>query len=102
MNPTISITGRNVEATDPLKEYTSTKLTNRLTHRTRHLSDILSIQVIFEKDNLDLIAKATVNVPGKDLHASYTSRDMYAAVDGLIDILDRQIKTYRDKLTDHR
>ena len=27
---------------------------------------------------------------------------MYAAIDGLIDKLDRQIKKHKEKLTDHR
>ncbi len=46
-------------------------------------------------------AEARVNVSGGTLFADAVESDMYAAIDGLIDKLDRQIKKYKEKLTDH-
>jgi putative sigma-54 modulation protein len=36
------------------------------------------------------------------MFADAVHEDMYAAIDGLIDKLDRQVKKYKEKLTDHR
>jgi putative sigma-54 modulation protein len=38
---------------------------------------------------------------GGTIHADATAEDMYAAVDALIDKLDRQVKKFKEKVTDH-
>jgi len=40
-------------------------------------------------------------VSGNDIHAEATEGDMYAAIDLLADKLDRCIKKYKEKRTDH-
>ena len=39
---------------------------------------------------------------GKDLHAESIAHDLYAAIDALIDKLDRQVIKYKTKLQDHQ
>jgi putative sigma-54 modulation protein len=46
-------------------------------------------------------AEATVNVNGGKLFADATEEDMYAAIDVLVDKLDRQVRKYKEKLGDH-
>jgi putative sigma-54 modulation protein len=36
-----------------------------------------------------------------NLHANSVQEDMYAAIDTLVDKLDRQILKHKEKLTDH-
>jgi putative sigma-54 modulation protein len=43
-----------------------------------------------------------VHVRGKDLFAESRDPDMYAAIDGLIDKLDRQIVKHKEKLASGR
>ena len=46
-------------------------------------------------------AEATVYMGGGTIHADSTEDDMYAAIDMLVDKLDRQVKKHKEKLTDH-
>lgn len=47
------------------------------------------------------IAEATIQVNGGELHASAEAEDMYAAIDGLMDKLARQLTKHKDKLRQH-
>lgn len=93
----INFTGHHVEVTNPLREFTQEKLEKL----TRHFDKILSIDVVFEVEKLRQIAKASVHVAGKVMHADSEAEDMYKAVDALVDKLDRQLKDHRRQQTEH-
>ena len=38
---------------------------------------------------------------GKSLFAQETNEDMYAAIDGLIDKIDKQVRRYKDRVRGH-
>ena len=42
-----------------------------------------------------------MHVKGKDLFAECTSEDLYAAIDQLMDKLDRQVVRHKDRVQDH-
>ncbi len=42
-----------------------------------------------------------MHLSGGKLHASAVQDDMYAAIDSLIDKLDRQVRKHKEKLSDH-
>ena len=42
-----------------------------------------------------------MNVSGGKLFADSVQEDMYAAIDSLVDKLDRQVRKHKEKLTDH-
>ena len=46
-------------------------------------------------------AEATVIVNGGTIYADATEEDMYAAIDGLVDKLNRQVKKHKEKMVDH-
>jgi putative sigma-54 modulation protein len=46
-------------------------------------------------------AEATVRLSRGKLFADARENDVYAAVDGLIDKLSRQVTKHKEKLTDH-
>lgn len=89
----INFTGHQLEVTPALKDFTNEKLA-RL---QRHYDAISSINVTFSVQKLRNIAEATIQVPGNSLHASSEAEDMYAAIDALVDKLDRQLKKHKDK-----
>lgn len=93
----INITGDGVEVTDALRNYATEKL-DRLTRRG---DKITSINLIFDVEKLNQIAKATVHAPGAEFHAHSESTDLYSAIDTLIDKLDQQIKKHKEKLKQH-
>ena len=48
-----------------------------------------------------IAARLTVHLPGKDIFVEAIDEDLYAAIDGLGDKLDRQIQKHKQKLQDH-
>lgn len=100
MNLTIS--GHHLEVTTALREYVMTKL-ERV---TRHFDQVVDISVILsvekpaEKERRQH-AEVTLHVKGKDIFAECASEDLYAAIDQLMDKLDRQVVRHKGKLQDH-
>jgi len=93
----VNLTGHHVEITPALKDY----LNNKLTRIERHFDSVTSIKCVLTVEKLRHKAEAKVNVTGGTLFADAVEDDMYAAIDGLIDKLDRQIVKHKEKLTDH-
>lgn len=94
----INISGRHVEVTDSMREYVASKI-ERLTH---HHDRITSTNVILSVDKLIQKAEATIHVSGKDVFAEATNEDLYAAIDALVDKLDRQLIKHKEKMRSHR
>ena len=93
----INLTGHHIDMTPALRAYVEDKF-GRL---ERHFDHLISAHVILSVEKERHIAEATVQVTGGSLFADVGHSDMYAAIDGLIDKLDRQIKKHKEKLTDH-
>ena len=89
----LNISGHHVELTEALKEYVNEKF-QRL---ERHFDQISNTNVILQVEKLRQIAEATVNISGGELHAKAETEDMYAAIDALVDKLDRQILKHKEK-----
>lgn len=97
MNLTIS--GHHLDVTPALRNYVSSKL-ERLWRRFDQVTDVrvlLSIDNKKEKDRRQR-AECTIRVKGADLFAESANKDLYAAIDELVDKLDRQIVKHKDKL----
>ena len=93
----VNLTGHHVEITPALKEYLNSKF-DRI---ERHFDNVTAVNCILTVEKLRHKAEAKINVRGGTLFADAVEDDMYAAIDGLIDKLDRQIKKHKEKLTDH-
>ena len=93
----LNLTGHHVVITAALRDYVDNKL-ERLQRHFDHLTDVHCILTV---EKLQHKAEATVHVSGGKLYADAIEDDMYAAIDGLIDKLDRQVKKHKEKLTDH-
>jgi putative sigma-54 modulation protein len=93
----INITGHNVEVTPALRTYATEKL-ERLKKRG---DNITNINVIFDVEKVQQIAKATLHVSGADIHAKSESADLYSAIDLLIDKLEHQVTKHKEKMKNH-
>ena len=93
----LNLTGRHVEITDPLRDY----VTNKFAKLERHFDHINNVHVILDIEKLVQKAEATLHVTGGELFATSEHQDMYAAIDGLIDKLDRQVIKHKEKLSRH-
>lgn len=89
----INITGHQLQVTEALKSYVNEKF-SRL---ERHFDRVMDVHVVLEVEKLAQKAEATVQVNGATLFAEDTQEDLYAAIDGLIDKLDRQIVKHKEK-----
>ena len=94
----VNLSGHHVEITDSLRNYVNEKI-ERL---DRHFDKALDMHIVLTVEKLRHKAEATLHVSGSNLHADDVQEDMYAAIDGLIDKLDRQGKKHKEKLSSHR
>lgn len=93
----INITGHQMEVTPAIKTFTEEKFGKLI----RHFDNITKINVVFGVEKLRQIAKATVFITGGELNASSEADDLYAAIDALIDKLDRQLIEHKEKIRSH-
>ncbi|OGT35393.1 MAG: ribosomal subunit interface protein [Gammaproteobacteria bacterium RBG_16_51_14] len=93
----INLTGHHIDITSALRSYVESKF-KRL---ERHFDNMTNIHVILSIEKERQKAEATVHVNRGNLFANAEHEDMYAAIDELIDKLDRQVKKHKEKLTDH-
>ncbi|MGW8227766.1 MAG: ribosome hibernation-promoting factor, HPF/YfiA family [Gammaproteobacteria bacterium] len=94
----LNVTGHHVDVTPPMHDYVSQKL-ERL---ERHFDHVTNVHVILSVEKLRHKAEATLHISGGNLFADAQDEDMYAAIDAMVDKLDRQIKKHKEKMTDHR
>lgn len=93
----LSITGHHIDVTDSMRNY----VTEKFAKLDRHFDQVIDVHVILEVEKLAQKAEATVHVNGANLFAEATDEDMYAAIDALIDKLDRQVLKHKDKTQGH-
>ncbi len=94
----ISITGHHVDITPALKSYVDSKF-ERL---ERHFDQVTNVHVVLSVEKVRQKAEANMHLNGTDIFADAVDEDMYAAIDALVDKLDRQVKKYKEKITSHR
>jgi len=99
----LKISGHHLEITPSLREYVESKL-ERI---KRHFDNVIDVTVILTVDSLtekDKRQRADINLNlrGKDLHVESEAQDMDAAIDLLMDKLDRQVLKHKNKIQDHQ
>ncbi len=94
----ISLTGHHLDVTDSLRNYVQSKL-DRI---ERHFDHVTDVHCILSVEKLEHKAEATVNLSGGSVFADSIDQNMYAAIDRLVDKLDRQVIKYKEKLCDHK
>lgn len=93
----LNLTGHHVDITQSLRDYVNEKL-GKL---ERHFEHMTQVNVVLTVEKQEQRAEATVNVAKGQLFADASSEHMYAAIDALVDKLDRQLIKHKEKLTDH-
>ncbi|MCB1725465.1 MAG: ribosome-associated translation inhibitor RaiA [Chromatiaceae bacterium] len=94
----VNLTGHHVDITDALRSYVDEKIA-RL---ERHFDHVTNVHVILSVEKLVQKAEATVHIAGADVFADAVHEDMYAAIDALVDKLDRQVLKHKEKVKSHR
>jgi putative sigma-54 modulation protein len=89
--------GQQIEVTPALKDYVETKLQRLGRHFDQHCE--VRTQLSVRKPDHHVVA--TLNVPGRTLHADASGSTMYAAIDLLADKLDRLVIKHKEKHLPH-
>ena len=93
----LKISGHHLAITPAIHDY----LQDKLAKVSRHFEQVMDVDIILSVDKLDQKAEAKVHLSGKDLFCESIDADMYAAIDGLADKLDRAVLKHKEKLVDH-
>jgi putative sigma-54 modulation protein len=100
MNLTIS--GHHLDVTPALRTY----VTSKLDRVTRHFDQVVDVSVLLsvekqrEKERRQK-AECSLHVKGRDIFCETTHEDLYAAIDALMDKLDRQVVRHKDRVQSH-
>ncbi len=93
----LTITGHQIEVTDPIRDY----IDNKFLRIKRHFDQVLNVHVIIRVEKLQHTSEATMHIGGRDFFADSTEDHLYKSIDLLVDKLDKQIRRHKDKATDH-
>ena len=90
----LKITGLNFDVTEAVKQHVALKL-DRI---ARHAGNLISVAVTLSVDKLDNKAEADSHLSGKTLHVETAGQEnMYAAIDSMMDKLDRALIKHKEK-----
>jgi putative sigma-54 modulation protein len=89
-----SFTGKNTVVSDALKE----KATQKIGRLERLLPDDAEIFVTFIVTKMDNKIEVTIPLYKRVLRAEVSTQDMYASIDEVVDVLERQMVKYKSRL----
>ena len=93
-----TITGRNIDVTQGLREAVEDKLGKLEKYFTPDTEAVVTLSVQRELQKIEV----TIPVKGSIIRAEESSTDMYVSIDLVEEIIERQIKKYRKKLIDKK
>jgi len=94
----LQLTGRHLEITPAMREYA----TGKFGKIKRHFDNVIDVKIILSVEKLMQKAEATVHISGKDVFVECDNENLYAAIDSLVDKLDRQVLKHKEKISARR
>jgi len=95
----VSVTFRHIEPTIALKEYVE----NKIRRIGKYFSRPLDAHVILALDvRQQQVAEIELHTHGDKIHCKETNGDLYAAIDLVVDKIERQITKRKEKTKDSR
>lgn len=90
----ITITGKNIELTDGLKE----AVTERLSKLEKYFAPETEAHVTLSVEKERQKIEVTIPVKGSVIRAEQVSNDMYVSIEVVVETIERQLKKYRNKI----
>jgi len=94
----LHLTGRHLEITPAIRDYVNEKFGKI----KRHFDQVIDMNIILSVEKLKQKAEATIHISGKNLFVECDDDNLYAAIDTLVDKLDRQVMKHKEKLSARR
>ncbi|MDK4681029.1 ribosome-associated translation inhibitor RaiA [Kingella negevensis] len=89
----LKITGLHFDVTEAIRNY----VTEKVERSVRHHDGVISVTVTLSVEKVQNKAAAQVHLAGKDIHIEAVEADMYAAIDVLVDKVDRALVQHKEK-----
>ncbi|MRR33074.1 ribosome-associated translation inhibitor RaiA [bacterium] len=94
----ITTTFRHIESSEALKSYAGEKL-ERV---QKYIDEPIVAQVFLTVEKIRHIAEVTITAKGITIKASEETNDMYAAIDAVVDKIERQLRRYKERIKEHK
>lgn len=94
----ITITGRNIDLTNGIKEAVEDKLSKLEKYFTPDTDVNVTLSVEKERQKIEV----TIPIKGHIIRSEQVSSDMYVSIDMVEETIERQLKKYRTKLVDKK
>ena len=94
----IIISGKNIEITEGLK----TAVQDKIGKLDKYFSEDTVAKVILSVEKERQKIEVTIPMKGSIIRSEQVSNDMYVSIDLVKEILERQLKKYKKKLTDKK
>ena len=92
------ITGRNIEITEGLKSAIYDKIGKLEKYFTEDTQVHVTLSVEKERQKIEI----TIPVKGNIIRSEQTSNDMYVSIDLVEEVIERQLKRYKNKIIDKK
>ncbi len=95
----IAVTFRHMEASEPVRAYAEEKVSRV----KKYIDEPIDAQVVLSVEKkIRHNAEVIILAKGITIKGSEETNDMYAAIDAVVDKIERQLKRYKEKLKDHK
>ncbi len=93
-----TITGKNIEVTEGLKSAIYEKIGKLERYFSKNTDVIVTLSVEKERQKIEV----TIPVKGSIIRSEQTSTDMYVSIDLVEEVIERQLKKYKNKIIDQK
>jgi len=95
----IAVTFRHMETSEPVRAYVEEKLSRV----KKYIDEPIDAQVVLSVEKkIRHSAEVTILAKGITIKGSEQTNDMYAAIDSVVDKIERQLKKYKEKIKQHK
>lgn len=94
----LTIHGNNVNVSQRLRDHIAAKLSKI----ERHFDQVIDASVQLHSEKVQQRAEITLHVRGNNIHVEAVEQDLHAAIDALVDKLDRQVIRHKSRLKNHQ
>ena len=95
----VAVTFRHMDSSEPVRSYVAEKMLRV----KKYIDEPVEAQVVLSVEKkIRHKAEVTLTAKGITIKAAEQTEDMYAAVDGVLDKLERQLKRYKEKIKKHK
>ena len=94
----ITISGKNIEITPGLKQAVEDKLSKLERYFTPETDILVTLSVEKERQKIEV----TIPVKGNIIRSEQVSNDMYVSIDLVEEVIERQLKKYKNKIVDQK